>query len=435
MHAITWLEKRTGKMKAHISNRHKESLVTYSIAFFLVCSTMLFSGCSTVERKPPINVSNIQAAKIDQLDSIRFIPSTSEGINAYLNELRIITPKRANSPHPSNYLSLSGGGDNGAFGAGLLSGWTANGSRPEFDQVVGISTGALVAPFAFLGSEYDNQLREVFTSIGPRDIYNNRSLVSALFGDSLADNSPLFFLIEKTIDRKMLDHIAAEYQSNGRLLLIGTTNIDTGQLVIWNMGKIASERSEQASNLFHRIMLASAAVPGVFPPQLFDASIDNQQFHELHVDGGLSVQIYLYPAAVSKKAIESGLLKTRERQAFIIRNAPIAVDQAKTSVNSLDVLNRSYKKIIQAQGVGNLYQIYQIANRDNVGFNLAFIGDDFKMDHPAEFDKAYMEALFDYGYQKAMNGYPWSKNPPGLENSTQEDIALQSLTNKHINSK
>lgn len=387
----------------------------------LLCLSL--AGCGSTPRKPAISDINTQAAQIDGMADIRFVPSTKAGIDAYIKELKVIVPKRGHDEtRSSNYLSLSGGGDNGAFGAGLLSGWSRQGSRPEFDQVVGISTGALVAPFAFLGSAYDDRLKTVFTTSTPADIYKDRSLISVLMGDSLADNTPLLNLISKTIDTDTLEHIAVEYEKKGRLLLLGTTNIDTGQLVIWNMGKIASLRTDTSASLFHRIMLASAAVPGVFPPELFDATLEGQTYQELHVDGGLSVQIYLYPAAVSKAALESGVVKPRKRQAYIIRNAMISVEHTNTEVSSLGVLSKSYKKILQAQGVGNLYQIYQIANRDKVGFNLAFIGDDFKAPHPAEFDRDYMQALFDYGFNKALVGYPWGKSPPGFDQSTREDI-------------
>lgn len=389
----------------------------------LLVAGLVLAGCGSTPRKDPVNENNIQSANIDGMADIRFVPSTRAGIDAYLQELKTVVPKRGDDPkRASNYLSLSGGGDNGAFGAGVLSGWSKQGTRPEFDQVVGISTGALVAPFAYLGSDYDEKLQTVFTTTSPEDIYKDRSLVAVLFGASLADNTPLLNLIKNTIDADMLNQIANVYEQKGRLLLLGTTNIDTGQLVVWNMGKIAALRTEASTSLFHRIMLASAAVPGVFPPELFEATVDGMQYHELHVDGGLSVQIYLYPAAVSKRALETGIVKSRPRQAYIIRNASISIEQTKTEVSSLGVLGKSYKKILQAQGVGNLYQIYQIAQRDKVGFNLAFIGDDFQAPHPTEFDHGYMQALFAYGYGKALNGYPWRKTPPGYEQSTKEDI-------------
>lgn len=240
----------------------------------------------------------------------------------------------------------------------------------------------------------------------------------------MADVSPLRALIDKTVDTMMLQKIAAEYEQKGRLLLIGTTNIDSGSLVLWNMGRIAAQASPAAHALFKNVMLASAAVPGAFPPVLFDAEINGRDYHELHVDGGLAAQVYLYPAAVSRAALQAGIIKSRQREAYIIRNARLSIGWEETERNGLGILGRSYKKMVQSQGLGNLYQIYEITRRDKVGFNLAYIGNDFEQPHPAEFDQPYMNALFEYAYEKAKRGYPWQHVPPGLEQSSEEDLAL-----------
>mgnify|MGYP000072415526 CR=1 FL=1 len=398
----------------------------FRIGIALLVATLL-SACSSIPRKEALNSTQLQTASINGFSNIRYIPSTKLGTEAFLNELKVVIPKRGADPNRvSNFLSLSGGGDNGAFGAGLLLGWTKQGSRPDFDQVVGISTGALIAPLAYLGSSYDNVLRDVFTSVTPKDIYKERGTLGLLFHDAMADNAPLAALIEKNVTVEMLDDIAHLYQTKGRLLLIGTTNIDTGQIVLWNMGKLASYKTPASAKLFRQIMLASAAIPGAFPPALFEAMVEEKEFDELHVDGGLAVQIYLYPGAVTKAALAQGVMKPIKRNSYIIRNAKISIDQSKTERNGLSIVDRSLKKMIQAQGVGNLYQIYEIARRDNISFNLAFIGDDFSYPHPNEFDQAYMKALFNYGYQKALTGYPWNTSPPGLDQSTEEDIKAQS---------
>lgn len=387
----------------------------------------LLSACSSGPRKDALTSSQLQSASISGLTDIRFVPSSKSGTEAFVNEVKSAAVRRSTAWRvSSNYLSLSGGGDNGAFGAGLLVGWSKQGTRPEFKQVVGISTGALIAPLAFLGSDYDPVLEDVFTNVTPSDIYRERGTSGILFSDAYADNSPLADLIRRKVDQNMLQRIAQEYEIKGRLLLIGTTNIDTGQLIIWNMGKIAGYKTPESADLFHRIMLASAAIPGAFPPSLFEVSVDGKSFHELHVDGGLAVQIYLYPAAAGNAILAESSKDSGKRTAYIIRNARISLDQAKTERNGLDIVNRALKKMIQAQGVGNLYQIHEIAQRDRIGFKLAFIGDDFSFDHPTEFDQAYMRALFQYGYNKAASGYPWNDSPPGFEHSTEEDIKAQS---------
>lgn len=393
----------------------------------LALTVVLVSACGNQSRKSAIPDAQLQAATISGMDDIRYVPSTKAGVKSYLQEIKAAVPKRPQDPsRQTNLLALSGGGDNGAFGAGLLVGWSKRGDRPVFDQVTGISTGALIAPFAFLGTDYDQTLQMLFTQVSPEDIYKERGKLGVIFNDALADATPLKNLIDKTVDTVMLQRIAAEYQQHGRLLMIGTTNIDSGSLVLWNMGRIAAIGTTESAALFRNVMLASAAVPGAFPPVLFDAEVNGHEYHELHVDGGLAAQVYLYPAAVSKVAIESGIIKSRKREAYIIRNARLSIGWEETERNGLGVLNRSYKKIVQSQGLGNLYQIYEIARRDKVGFNLAYIGNDFEAVHPAEFDKTYMNELFQYGFEKSLKGYPWQHMPPGLENSSEEDLKLQS---------
>ena len=393
--------------------------------FALAVSIIVIAACGNNTRKNAIPDAQLQTASISGMEDIRYVPSTKAGVKSYLQEIKSVVAKRPQDPsRQTNLLALSGGGDNGAFGAGLLVGWSQRGDRPVFDQVTGISTGALIAPFAFLGTDYDPTLKILFTQVSPDDIYKERGKLGVLFNDALADAAPLKKLIDKTVDSEMLQRVANEYQNRGRLLLIGTTNIDSGSLVLWNMGRIAAVGTPESAALFRNVMLASAAVPGAFPPVLFDAEVNGREYHELHVDGGLAAQVYLYPAAVSKVAIQSGIIKSRKREAYIIRNARLSIGWEETERNGLGVLNRSYKKIVQSQGLGNLYQIYEIARRDKVGFNLAYIGNDFEADHPAEFDKTYMNALFQYGFEKSVKGYPWQHMPPGLENSSEEDLSL-----------
>ncbi len=400
----------------------RQTVIQWGVA--LLCGCIL-AACSVAERKHAIPDAQLQQAEIAGMTDVRYIPSTKAGVKAYLQEIQQAVARRpADTGRQSNLLALSGGGDNGSFGAGLLVGWSQRGDRPMFDQVTGISTGALIAPFAFLGTDYDPTLKALFTEVRPEDVYRERGKLGILLTDAMADVSPLRALIDKTVDTMMLQKIAAEYEQKGRLLLIGTTNIDSGSLVLWNMGRIAAQASPAAHALFKNVMLASAAVPGAFPPVLFDAEINGRDYHELHVDGGLAAQVYLYPAAVSRAALQAGIIKSRQREAYIIRNARLSIGWEETERNGLGILGRSYKKMVQSQGLGNLYQIYEITRRDKVGFNLAYIGNDFEQPHPAEFDQPYMNALFQYAYEKAKRGYPWQHVPPGLEQSSEEDLAL-----------
>ena len=314
---------------------------------------------------------------------------------------------------PAMFLAISGGGDNGAFGAGVLNGWTAAGNRPTFKLVTGVSTGGLIAPFAFLGPAYDATLKELYTDISPKDILEKRSILAALTNDALADNRPLWRQLEAHVNREMLDAIAAEYQK-GRLLVIGTTDLDARQGVIWNMTKIAASKDPRALDLFRKIMIASAAIPGAFPPTMIDVEADGHAYQEMHVDGGCSAQVFVYPPSINLGAISREKGFERTRRLYIIRNARLDPDWSDVERKTLTIAQRAIDSLIQNQGMGDLYRIYTTSQRDGVEFNLARIPSTFSAPHKEQFDTAYMRALFDTAYTMASHGYPWENVPPGL---------------------
>jgi predicted acylesterase/phospholipase RssA len=316
---------------------------------------------------------------------------------------------------PAALLALSGGGDKGAFGAGLMTGWTETGTRPTFKAVTGVSTGALIAPFAYLGPKYDNVLTEVYTHVKPEDIAQKRSIIAAIQDDGMADNRPLWTLISKHVDQTLLAAIAAEH-ANGRLLLIGTTNLDARQPVIWNMGAIAASGTPAALELFRSILLASAAIPGAFPPTMVRVTVDGQFHDEMHVDGGASTQVFLYPPFMRNAAGTMGDKMTREATVYVIRNSALAAPWNPAERQTIDIAARAIGALIHTQGMGDLYRIYLTAQRDGLDFNLAYIGADFSYQGKSkQFETAYMQALYGYGERLAKGGYSWHKLPPGLD--------------------
>ncbi len=230
---------------------------------------------------------------------------------------------------PEYALALSGGGDAGAFGAGILVGWTDLGSRPEFKVVTGVSAGALIAPFAFLGPKYDYILRKAGGSIGPRDIFHLHTWLAALSRDGIADDHPLWILIEKYVTSDLLMEIAREY-AKGRVLLIGTTDLDARRSVVWNMGAIASSPEPRALELFRKVLLASASIPGIFPPVMIDVDLDGRRFQEMHVDGGVMRQVFLLPRLFFQGLRDQGTYAQRERHVYVIRNGRIEPQWAST---------------------------------------------------------------------------------------------------------
>jgi predicted acylesterase/phospholipase RssA len=388
--------------------------------FALLMLTLV--GCSSLQRKAAVPSQQMGQAQIAGLSSVRYMIASQSSIDQMAADIqegfKVRDEKTLNAP--ANYLSLSGGGDDGAYGAGLLIGWADRGDRPQFNLVTGISTGALIAPFAFMGKEYDPVLREVYTKYGPRDIFIQRGLISGILGDGLSDTTPLYRLISKYIDQEFLKKVANEYSTKNRWLLIGTTNLDAGVPVVWNMGKIASIGTPEALELFRKIMLASASIPGAFSPVFFDFEVDGKSFHEMHVDGGAITQVFLYPSALSQKAKELNLKLQKQRNAFIIRNARLDPQWRETERGTLSIVQRAISSLIQTQGIGDLYRIYHNTQMDGVSFNLAFIGSDFKFPHKTDFDTAYMQALFDYGYKQGLEGKEWQKYPPGFNRGFDE---------------
>jgi predicted acylesterase/phospholipase RssA len=258
---------------------------------------------------------------------------------------------------PSNLLALSGGGDNGAFGAGLLNGWTQTGTSPEFLLVTGISTGALIAPSAFLGPAYDAKLKALYTTTSSRDLIEVRGWLAALSGDALVDTAPLRRLLRKHIDRAFLDAVAAEYDK-GRELWVSTTNLDARQRVIWNLTKLAKTRDPQAVGLFHDIMIASASITVEFPPVMIDVSVDGKPYQEMHVDGGAMAQVFVYPPSIDLEQLSEDEGGVRKRTLYVVMNTRLDPEWADTGRTIFSIASRAIASMIHSQGVSDLYRIY-----------------------------------------------------------------------------
>src|SRR5689334_21920553 len=186
----------------------------------------------------------------------------------------------------ADYLAISGGGENGAYGAGILTAWTETGTRPTFKAVTGVSTGALIAPFAFLGSTYDKDLERLYTTIDQSHVMTSRGLIIGVLGDSMYDSTPLLNIIRSALTPELVAAIGREYSEKGRLLFVATTNLDVPVGVLWNIGSIAASGNKDATELIAKILLASASIPGAFPPVMIDIESGGHHFQELHVDGG-----------------------------------------------------------------------------------------------------------------------------------------------------
>jgi hypothetical protein len=374
-------------------------------------------GCfSTPERNPvPIELTNqaaipglpgarMWADELPEFQSQRLLAMSKEELKGFFKDIY-------GAPH--NYLAISGGGANGAYGAGLLVGWTAKGTRPEFTMVTGISTGALTAPFAFLGSDYDDELEEVYTTIRTEDLVKERGLLSGLFSDSLTDTAPLRGMIERTFPESVIEAIATQH-SRGRRLFVGTMNLDAGRPVIWSIGEIATSGHPGKVSLIHDILQASAAIPVAFPPVMIDVEAEGQPYDEMHVDGGTGSQVFVYPAWWDWREMMQRLEVPGAPQVYVVRNAFLEPDHQGVNRTLLPIASRSIDALIRTQGIGDLYQIYALCERDGNDLHMTWIPGTFDMEPTEGFDPVYMSALFDLGYENALNGDPWRSDPPGL---------------------
>lgn len=312
-----------------------------------------------------------------------------------------------------SYLAISGGGENGAFAAGFLVGWTKAGDRPEFTTVTGISAGALLAPFAFLGADYDSMLTEVSARLTADQVYERRRLLQGLRSDALASTEPLRRLIEAHVDQEVMEKIAEEYRK-GRMLNIGTTNLDAKRPVIWRIGAIANSGHPRALDLIRTILLASAAVPGAFPPVLIEVQVGQRRFDELHVDGGATSQVFLYPVRLDWNRMAEKLDVRGRPAVYVIYNSRIEPLYEHVDNEFVPITGHSIESLVRGQGVGDLYQIYLATCRDGLSFHLAHIPSDFTDTATAWFDSEYMQKVFDAGFESAKDGYSWRRTPPQL---------------------
>ena len=315
------------------------------------------------------------------------------------------------------HLALSGGGANGAFGAGLLNGWSKVGTRPTFKIVTGVSTGALMAPYAFLGPAYDVTLREFYTTTASRQIFQMLSIIPQLLGgESLADTGPLRATLEQTVDAAFLQVIARAHES-GRRLYIGTVDLDSQRFIVWNMGLIATSGHPGAVQLFRNVMLASASVPIAFPPVFFDVETEGgRRYDEMHVDGAVAANLF-YSGGVFNFAAtraSSGRGPGRE-DIYVIHNGQLPPVPGTTSRSLRSIATRAFELAARSATLGDLFRIWAVAQRDSAGFNWITIPEGVELSGNETFDPEVMGRLYEVGFQRAMSGPVWNSDPLGIQ--------------------
>jgi predicted acylesterase/phospholipase RssA len=381
---------------------------------------LVLTGCATIMTRNGISSASLaETAEIPGMPGVRFW-----GDEVPRDPIAEIRRRTAHMPKLGKHartvagrkvvdtLALSGGGSDGAFGAGVLAGWTKRGDRPEFQVVTGVSAGAIIAPFAFLGPSEDEKLHAIWTQY-KQDQVATPEILSGLFGGpALSSTAPLQNLIAHYVDEKFLDRIAAQYK-RGRILLVLTTNLDAQRPVVWNMGEIALKRSPQAIELFRKVILASAAIPAAFPPVKIEVVADGRMYDELHVDGGTTREVFISPVDAPIKAFDVLYDQPPIRRYFIIKNGKATPDQEVVKPTTLQIAGRSISTLIKSQNMGEVYHIYRVALDGGADFNFLAVPPSFDYKTKEIYDPKYQAALYAKGVQVGRSGI-WLKHPPGV---------------------
>jgi predicted patatin/cPLA2 family phospholipase len=301
------------------------------------------------------------------------------------------------------WLALSGGGADGAYGAGLLTGWSQSGNRPEFAVVTGVSIGALTAPYAFLGSRMDEDLGKNFAEITAADVFEDKTTPESLF-----DSWPLKKLIEKRVTREMLVAIAAEH-AKGRRLFVVTTNQDAGRRVVWNMGAIAAAGDERALKLFREVLLASSSIPGFFQPVLIDVEANGKKFQEMHLDGTVTAPFFVMPEAM----LAPGAARLPTNQVYVIVNSKLSSEFSMPERRINTILARTIGVALVSALKAELLLMTASAQRLGINLSVAQVPESFSFPNRGLFDHVYMDALFKYGVEQALKGTAFANNPTG----------------------
>ncbi|MEH3146635.1 MAG: patatin-like phospholipase family protein [Methylobacterium frigidaeris] len=324
------------------------------------------------------------------------------------------TEKTNSFREPFSYLALSGGGGDGAYGAGVLNGWTETGRRPTFTIVSGVSTGALIAPFAFLGPAYDGMVRDLYTSGAAESLVQSPSVVNVILGDGLFGDQRLRALVGRYVTADLLAAVAEEHRK-GRRLLVVTTNLDAQRAVIWDMGAIAASGQPNAVALFRDVLTASASVPAVFPPMLIEAQAGNRAFQEMHVDGSVVTPVFTLPEAF---LIQDGRIETSRGKPniYVVINGRIEPSFQVVENGTLPIATRTLSTLGRSRSRATLTSTYAFARRNGMGFNLTYI-DRRIPEVPADqgFKTAYMRRLYEDGYEKGRSGTVWQTSLPREE--------------------
>lgn len=385
----------------------KKILIILAILALIVGGWLYFvKGYVGFRRRGAVPEALIHKAQIPGMNNVRIIADPLKARHHKLSDMikdSGLSKGSFNNP-TINILTISGGGANGAYGAGVLCGWTDTGKRPEFDIVTGVSTGALIAPAAFIGPKYDDLIKDIYTNVSDADIAK-QDFIEFLFEGrpSLLDTQPLRAVLKNAVTKKLIDEVAREHKK-GRRLYIATTDLDARRLVVWDMGAIASSSALNTDEIFRSVMLASASIPVAFPPVMITVEAGGKLYDEMHVDGSVATQIL---GALMISGYEE--VKHKKTNVYVIRNGKIADTPEEVPYKVWDIASAAFSTLMTWQSYGDIYKFSSMARYEHINCYFTCIPYTFNEPRKGEFDLSYMRKLFYRGYHMALSGQNWMK--------------------------
>ena len=375
---------------------------------------LTLSACATAARREAPRLTSLDAAPAGFPREVMYVDDGRQGYDGEATRLLWKIREAAAGGH-INVLALSGGGSGVAFGAGALVGWTRSGTRPEFQIVTGVSAGALLAPLAFLGPSWDHTVTEAFSGARTQHLLQSR-WIRAVFGASVYRGEPLVELVDRYVTDNMLRAVAAE-SSRGRLLLVATTDLDHERTVIWDMGRIAAEGGERGRRLFRDVLVASASVPGVFPPVLIRVREAGLEFDEMHVDGGTTAPFFIAPAAAPMSREELQALEGAT--VYVIVNGQLGSSTVTTPVRTVSIFRRGVDAALESSSRAAVEVALSVSNQAEMTLRVSEIPDDYPYTGWLDMGRANMGALFDFGERCAMENGLWDSATHALSRAKQ----------------
>ena len=396
-------------------------LISRSFSFFAL--VLMLAACASEPTRNPVPLEYYDQAEVVDMPGVRVWGDErsqllhDDVVQSIKSEKAGLFPRGPQGELQYSGLAISGGGDHGAFGAGYLQGWSDSGTRPNFKIVTGISTGALIAPFAMLGSDYDAILKKSYTTTTADDVFKMRPITSVFWGESLADNHPLLELVHDVATDEVIDAVGKAHK-NGQRLFIGTTNFDAQRAVIWNMGAVANSKHPEAYRVFREILVASAAIPVFFPPILLDVEVNGEVYDEMHVDGGTVGQMFFYGATLDWKNVlaeaSGGKELVDHSTLYVIVDGEVDPKSKAIRRRLMPMTERTINTLIKVSAWSALYRMYLHAEQGGYSFKYVGLPDTYQSQSDKPYDPEEMSRMFDIGYKMGLKGESWRSTPPGF---------------------